>query len=183
MEQDRPLSTAMIVEPSKLQGAVWKDAISRRACERYNWCSTVDAAMQAVEREPPDLLITAMQLPDGRGIDLLQRALPAGATSETCLRRAEFQRFHDGRPGRRRPGREFAADVQENPSGRFCCESFTLPDRAQCPAGRWLRNLTRRSHGCGWSSMRRHSRFAGGNHSAFEPLGCGCDVASPGGSQ
>lgn len=69
---DRPLQSAVIVEPSKLQGAVLRDAFSRAGLPTVQVVSSVEAAREAVVNDTPDLFITAMQLPDGRGLDLLR---------------------------------------------------------------------------------------------------------------
>jgi serine/threonine protein kinase len=83
--EDRPLSTVVIVEPSKLQGAVLKDAIVRLGARSVQTVSTIAAATPAVEREVPDLLITAMQLPDGRGIDLLGQLCRRSLLERACV--------------------------------------------------------------------------------------------------
>lgn len=69
---NQPLLKALIVEPSKMQGAMLKDALSHAGARSVHVLPSLDAARQAVGKESPDLLITAMELPDGRGIDLLQ---------------------------------------------------------------------------------------------------------------
>jgi DNA-binding NarL/FixJ family response regulator len=62
----------MIVEPSRLQGAVLKGAFSHAGVPSIQVVASAQAAGDAVKAEAPDLLITSMQLPDGRGIELLQ---------------------------------------------------------------------------------------------------------------
>lgn len=69
---DRPLRSAIIVEPSKLQGAVFKNACSQVGLQSVSVLTSLDAAKRAVADQIPDLFITAMQLPDGQGIDLLR---------------------------------------------------------------------------------------------------------------
>lgn len=85
IEEDRPLTTACILEPSKLQAAVLKDALSRAGAKSVQILQTKDAARQAVEQAAPDLLITAMQLPDGRGIDLLEQLSRSSLLQRTAV--------------------------------------------------------------------------------------------------
>lgn len=68
----RPLLNAVVLEPSRLQGAIWKDALSRAGATIVPLVSTLAAAQQAVSADVPDAIVTAMELPDGRGIDLLR---------------------------------------------------------------------------------------------------------------
>lgn len=72
VQVDHPLRTAVIVEPSKLQAIVLKNACSQAGLQSVNVLPGQDAARQAVSDQIPDLFITAMQLPDGQGIDLLR---------------------------------------------------------------------------------------------------------------
>jgi len=84
-EQDRPLSKVLIVEPSKMQGAMLKDALSRAGAATVELLSSVTAAEQAVVRATPDLLITALEFTDGRGIELLQRLCSQSLLSQTTV--------------------------------------------------------------------------------------------------
>ncbi len=68
----RDLDSVLIVEPSKLQGAVFKDAFNRAGAKSVMLTGTAADARTEAERQSLDLLITAMELPDGRGLDLLQ---------------------------------------------------------------------------------------------------------------
>ena len=70
-DADRPLLQALVVEPSKLQGAVFKDACTQAGARSVTVVSDGQAARQAVSTQLPDLLMTAMQLSDGSGIGLL----------------------------------------------------------------------------------------------------------------
>lgn len=69
---DRPLYEVLIVEPSKLQGAVFKDACVQAGAKNSRVVGDGNSAKQAVEASVPDLLMTAMQLSVGSGIDLLR---------------------------------------------------------------------------------------------------------------
>lgn len=78
--KSRPLQTAVIVEPSKMHAAILNDALARASVGKIAIFQTSDAARRAVESNPPDLLVTAMQLPDGRGIDLV-----SSLANRSCL--------------------------------------------------------------------------------------------------
>ena len=69
---DRPLKTVMIVEPSKLQGLMLRKVFEQICPQAVQVVASLDAVRQTASQEPPDLLMTAMELPDGRGIDLLR---------------------------------------------------------------------------------------------------------------
>jgi len=71
IDDSRPLGSALIVEPSRMLSAILKDSILRSGVTSVDAVQRGDEAVRLVRRQPPDLLITAMQLPDGRGIDLL----------------------------------------------------------------------------------------------------------------
>lgn len=82
---DRPLSKVVIVEPSKLQGAMLKDAMSRTGAKSVQLLSSAEAVRNAVAADAPDLLVTALQLPDGRGIDLLREFCGRSLLSQTTV--------------------------------------------------------------------------------------------------
>ena len=69
---DRPLMSAVIVEPSKLQGTILKDALRQAGVRDVTVVSQLEAARQAMAGQVPDLLLTAMLLPDGQGLDLVR---------------------------------------------------------------------------------------------------------------
>ncbi len=69
---DHPLHNVVIVEPSKLQGAVLKNAMLQAGAQSVQILAGLETARQVVSQEPPDLLVTAMQLTDGNGIDLIR---------------------------------------------------------------------------------------------------------------
>jgi serine/threonine protein kinase len=82
---DRPLTNALIVEPSKLQGAILKDALSRVGVAKAQVVSSAQDALQAVGAAAPDLLVTALELSDGRGIDLLQTLCQKSLLRQTTV--------------------------------------------------------------------------------------------------
>jgi CheY-like chemotaxis protein len=59
------------VEPSRLQGSMLKNGFANAGVATVDVVGSKADAAEAFARQTPDLLITAMQLPDGRGIDLL----------------------------------------------------------------------------------------------------------------
>ncbi len=69
---DRPLSSVLIVEPSKLQASMLKAAFSRAGVGSIQVASSGEDARRAVAGAAPDLLITALELPDERGTELLR---------------------------------------------------------------------------------------------------------------
>ena len=69
---DHPLHNVVIVEPSKLQGAILRDAFLQAGARAVAVLANIESATKVVTQERPDLLITAMQLPDGRGIDFIK---------------------------------------------------------------------------------------------------------------
>jgi len=71
IDDGRPLASAIIVEPSRMLAAMLKDAVTRAGATSVEVVQTGEAAVGLVRQRPVDLLITAMQLPDVRGIDLL----------------------------------------------------------------------------------------------------------------
>ncbi len=68
---DRPLKTVLIVEPSKLQGLMLRNVFEQVCPRATQVVPDIEAGRKAVMQSVPDLLITSMQLPDGRGIDFL----------------------------------------------------------------------------------------------------------------
>lgn len=69
---DRPLRSVLIVEPSKLQGAVLKDAFVQAGVSQVQLVSSLELARNTIAGGTPDLLLTAMQLSDGQGLDFLR---------------------------------------------------------------------------------------------------------------
>jgi serine/threonine protein kinase len=71
VDDRRPLASAIIVEPSRMLAAMLKDAVTRAGATSVDAVQRGEEAVALVRQRPTDLLITAMQLPDVRGIDLL----------------------------------------------------------------------------------------------------------------
>ena len=71
VEQEyRALKSAVIVEPSKLQAMMQKNAFAAAGIGSIDVCADAAAGRSALEGGS-DVLITAMQLPDGQGLELL----------------------------------------------------------------------------------------------------------------
>jgi serine/threonine protein kinase len=68
---ERTLGSAIIVEPSRMLAAMLKDAVTRAGATSVEVVRRGEEGVALVRQRSPDLLITAMQLPDFRGIDLL----------------------------------------------------------------------------------------------------------------
>jgi serine/threonine protein kinase len=79
------LDKVIIVEPSRLQAAVFKNAVLRTGANSIEVLQTVESANRVIEREAADLVITAMQLPDGRGIDLLKELCQRSLLDHTTV--------------------------------------------------------------------------------------------------
>lgn len=79
------LATAVIVEPSKLQAAVLKDTLTRSGASEVQLVSDLAAARNCLNGSVPNLVITSMQLPDGRGIDLLRELSERAEFRDTAL--------------------------------------------------------------------------------------------------
>ena len=69
---DRRLQTVLIVEPSKLQAAIIRDAFVQAGVDKVEVVGSLEAAQKAVKAGVPDLLFTAMQLPDGEATEFLR---------------------------------------------------------------------------------------------------------------
>lgn len=69
---DHPLRNVVVVEPSKLQGAVLRNALVQAGAQSVQVLGGLESARKAVLQEAPDLLVTAMQLADGEGIDFIR---------------------------------------------------------------------------------------------------------------
>ena len=82
---DRPLRSVVVVEPSKLQGAILKDGFSAAGVRSVQVYSSIKSAGQSLAHEAPDLLVTAKQLPDGSGLELLHDLSRRKMLSQTTL--------------------------------------------------------------------------------------------------
>ncbi|MFO1019791.1 MAG: serine/threonine-protein kinase [Planctomycetales bacterium] len=84
-QPSRPLASALILEPSKLQGLMLRDALLKSNCERVECLTTCAETRREFDASPPDLLITSMQLSDGQGLELLRQLSGDKLTSRTTL--------------------------------------------------------------------------------------------------
>lgn len=85
VDELRDLASVLIIEPSKLQAAILKDAFSRAGTPSIQVLGRATEARQAVELKAPDVLITAMELPDDRGIELLRHFATKARLSRTTV--------------------------------------------------------------------------------------------------
>lgn len=69
---DRELSDVLVVEPSKLQAAMTKSAFTRVGTRTIRVAANSTEACRAVANTIPDLVMTALELPEGRGTELLR---------------------------------------------------------------------------------------------------------------
>ena len=84
-EEVKPLRSVAIIEPSKMLAAMMRDAVVRAGATRVDVLSSKQEALTAIGRRVPDLLITAMELSDGRGIDLISVLCHQSSLSRTCV--------------------------------------------------------------------------------------------------
>lgn len=85
MQTYHPLQSVVIVEPSKMQAMMLERALKNAGASVVSICgSTADAQLRCAD-DPPDLLITAMQLADAKGIDLIQQLREDPTQRDTVL--------------------------------------------------------------------------------------------------
>ena len=82
---DRPLRSVLIVEPSKLQGAVLKDAFVQAGVSQVQLVASLELARNTISAGTPDLLLTAMQLSDGQGVDFLREVCRGAQMSNSSV--------------------------------------------------------------------------------------------------
>lgn len=70
---NRPLKTVVAVEPSRMQAMMLRDALLKAGASEVAVCSSKADAYARCESDPPELLITAMQLSDGKGVELIRQ--------------------------------------------------------------------------------------------------------------
>lgn len=63
----------MIVEPSRFQQKVISQELMKVGCTKIDCRETVTEALDFMRRYPPDLVISAMYLPDAEGVQLVSR--------------------------------------------------------------------------------------------------------------
>lgn len=68
-----PLNSVAVVEPSRMQSLILSDAFKKASVDQVQSYRRSDEVCRAVENDVPEVLITAMQLPDSQGIDLIDR--------------------------------------------------------------------------------------------------------------
>ncbi len=84
-DEVKPLRSVAIIEPSKMLATMMRDAVVRVGASRIDVLSSKEEALTVIGRRVPDLLITAMQLSDGRGIDLISELCQESSLSRTCV--------------------------------------------------------------------------------------------------
>jgi serine/threonine protein kinase len=68
----RALSFALVVEPSRLQSTMRKDALTQVGVDTVKVVRSIEEAMSLFRQQTPDLIWTSMELLDGRGLDWLR---------------------------------------------------------------------------------------------------------------
>ena len=84
-EEARPLKTVAIIEPSKMLAAMMRDTCVRAGASRVDVFSSKRQIIELTDHYVPDLLITAMQLPDGQGIELISELSQLCSLNRTCV--------------------------------------------------------------------------------------------------
>ena len=84
-DEVKPLRSVAIIEPSKMLATMMRDAVVRVGASRIDVLSSKEEALTVIGRRVPDLLITSMQLSDGRGIDLISELCQVSSLSRTCV--------------------------------------------------------------------------------------------------
>ena len=69
----RALKSAVVVEPSKMQAMMFEKALQNAGATSITICGAAADAQRLCQSETPDLLITAMQLPDAKGSELIRQ--------------------------------------------------------------------------------------------------------------
>jgi serine/threonine protein kinase len=68
----RALKSAVVIEPSKMQAMMFERALKNAGASAVTICASAAEARSRCQSEPPDLLITAMELSDAKGIELIR---------------------------------------------------------------------------------------------------------------
>ena len=80
-----PLKSALIIEPSKVLAAIMKDASIRAGASHVDVISKKADALALIRRHVPNLLMTAMQLPDGLSTELIHEICQIESLGRTCV--------------------------------------------------------------------------------------------------
>ena len=72
-ETFRPLATVAIVEPSKIPALMLEDSLTKAGATSVQVCKRAADALESMETNIPDVVVTAMQIADMRGIELIAR--------------------------------------------------------------------------------------------------------------
>jgi serine/threonine protein kinase len=72
-ESYQPLETVAIVEPSKIPALMLEDSFKKAGASSVQVCKRAADALKYVETNVPDVVVTAMQISDMRGIELVSR--------------------------------------------------------------------------------------------------------------
>lgn len=84
-EADRPLESAVVIEPAKLPAMMLKNSLANAGAESVTVCHQATEAIGLVSQTVPDLLVTALQLEDLTGIELLSKLSQDDRLRETML--------------------------------------------------------------------------------------------------
>jgi len=78
-------TSAVVVEPAKLAAMMLRNSLKKAGAESVTVCYAANQAIKVVDEKIPDLLVTALQLPDCTGIDLLLKIGQDERFRETVL--------------------------------------------------------------------------------------------------
>lgn len=79
------LNSVMIVEPSKMMATMMRDAASRAGATQIEVVPSKWEALNAIRGKAPDLLITAMQLPDSKATEMIREMYQKVSLARTCI--------------------------------------------------------------------------------------------------
>lgn len=85
VHEELPLKSVVIIEPSKMMAAMMRDTAIRAGATRVDVISSKAEALGLVPRHVPNLLITAMQLPDGKATEMIREICQQSALARTCI--------------------------------------------------------------------------------------------------
>ena len=80
-----PLKSVVIVEPNKMLAAMMRDSVARCGATRIVVSSSKAEAIQAIGTQVPNLLVTAMELAEGRGIELVSELCTQLPWNRSCV--------------------------------------------------------------------------------------------------
>jgi len=82
---ERVLSSAVVIEPSRLQAAIRTDLLTQAGATTVQTARSVAEADALLQNSQPDVIWTAMELPDGLGLDWLRSVGESGRLEKSTV--------------------------------------------------------------------------------------------------